>query len=123
MMTLFCVMVPSWQSTNFVSLHKTQHMYFDNWQEQQPCTVTPSLLWEYNMNEFDWNTMRVVVVQRVIERGWLNDFYAILQLYGGVENIRQIIREIPKLSDKDIAFVCAFFGLKKEELKCCTPKQ
>jgi len=27
------------------------------------------------------------------------------------------------LSDKDITFVCAFFGLKKEELKCCTPKQ
>ncbi|HPS84770.1 MAG TPA: hypothetical protein PLA88_10650 [Bacteroidales bacterium] len=98
-------------------------MYFDNWQEHQPCTVTPSLLWEYNINNFDWNKMRIVVVQRVIERGWLNDFYAILQLYGGMENIRGIIREIPHLSDKDITFVCAFFGLKKEELKCCTPKQ
>lgn len=98
-------------------------MFFGDWQTKEKCEVTESLLWEYDLKNFDWFAMRTIVVQRVIERGWVNDYYAILQLYGGFDTIREIIKEIPQLSDKDTAFVCAIFGLKKEELKCYLKKQ
>lgn len=86
--------------------------------------VRRSLLWEYDLSDFDWQYMRALVVERVIERGWDEDFYALFALYGGVEGVKQIVRdEALFLSDKDISFICVVFDLKKEELKCYTRKQ
>lgn len=86
-------------------------------------SISPSLLWEYDLSHFDWRKSRKIVVQRVIERGWLKDFYAAFNLYGGIEGFREIIKEVPNLSPMDMNFVCIVFNLKKEELKCYTRKQ
>ena len=94
---------------------------WSDWKEQiERCPkIRQGLLWEYDLKDFDWQYMRALVVERVIERGWDEDYYALFALYGGVDGVRQIIRdEVLMLSDKDIAFVCATFNLKKEELKC-----
>ena len=66
--------------------------------------------------------MRNEVVQRVLERGRMDDFYAILNLYG-VEGVKAALREIPYMNDKDMNFACVAFDLRKEELKCYTRKQ
>lgn len=96
---------------------------FGDWKEKsKDAQISKSLLWEYDLENFDWNDMRVTVVQRVVERGWPEDFYAAIRLYEGLDNFRNIIKEIPVLSPKNIAFVCAVFQLKKEELKCYTRK-
>lgn len=99
---------------------------WSDWKEQikhQP-KVKHSLLWEYDLSGFDWQYMRALVVERVIERGWDEDYYALFALYGGIEGVRKIIRdEVLILSDKDIAFVCTAFNLQKEELKCYIRKQ
>lgn len=84
------------------------------------CEISPSLLWEYDLSTFDWWKSRKIVVQRVIERGWLTDFYAALNMYGGIEGFREIIKEVPYLSPRDMRFVCIVFNLKKEELRCYT---
>jgi len=100
-------------------------MFFDDWKEKsEGCEISKSLLWEYNMDEFDWDYMRRTVVQRVIERGWPKDYYAAIKMYGGLDNFREIIKnEVPYLSERDMNFVCVMFNLKKEELKCYTRKQ
>lgn len=99
-------------------------MFFDDWQEKSVGKeISKSLLWEYDLSEFDWEAMRTLVVQRVIERGWLDDFYAVIKKYNGIDNVREIIKEIPTLSAKDMNFVIHFFDLKKENLKCYTRKQ
>jgi hypothetical protein len=84
--------------------------------------IRQSLLWEYNMDNFDWQKMRNTVIQRVIERGRLEDFQAIIQKYGW-EQVTESIKQIPNLNSKDFAFVCAVFNIKKEDLKCYTPEQ
>ena len=48
-------------------------------------SISPSLLWEYDLSCFDWWKSRKIVVQRIIERGWLKDFYAAFKLYGVAE--------------------------------------
>lgn len=96
--------------------------YFDNYTEHKDARIRHSLLWEYDKRNFDWNDMRNIVVQRVIERGLLSDYYAMLNLYGK-RGVRQAITEIPYLSPKDMAFVCVMFNLKKEQLRCYTRKQ
>lgn len=96
-------------------------MFFNDWQEKgKGLEISRSLLWEYDLSDFNWYDMRTLVMQRVIERGWKNDFYAAISKYGGLENVREIIKKIPSLSPMDISFVCAVFKLKKEELKCYT---
>lgn len=80
------------------------------------------MLWEFDLEKFDWQQMRNEVVQRVLERGRMDDFYAILNLYG-VEGVKAALREIPYMNDKDMNFACIAFDLRKEELKCYTRKQ
>lgn len=97
---------------------------FDKYKDYEgPCQVRPSLLWDYDLSSFDWWKSRKTVVQRVIERGWLTDYYAAFRLYGGIEGFREIVKEVPTLSPKDMNFVCVMFDLKKEELRCYTRKQ
>ena len=86
--------------------------------------INRGLLWDYDLSCFDWTAMRRVVVQRVIERGREEDFLAIFSLYGGIEGVREIVRdEVAWLSPKDMSFAYRIFGLKKEDLKCYTRAQ
>lgn len=96
---------------------------FDKSYKFKDAKISKTLLWEYDTSKFDWDAMRVLVVQRVIERGWPEDFYAAINMYGGLEKFKEIIREIPALSPKDICFVCTTFDIKKETLKCYIREQ
>ncbi len=97
-------------------------MFFKDYRLNKDAKIRESLLWEYEPDHINWQQMRNVVVQRVIERGRMNDFYAILNLYQS-KGVKDAIRQIPSMNNKDIAFVCNVFDLKKEELKCYTKKQ
>jgi hypothetical protein len=97
-------------------------MFFSDYPLHSNARLRYSLLWEYDMAHFDWQAMRNVVVQRVIERGRKDDFYAILNQYG-LEEVKEAIKRIPYLNPKDLSFVCSVFELNKEELKCCISKQ
>ena len=97
-------------------------MPFEDYYNHKNAEVRPTLLWEYDLSNFDWQKMRNEVVQRVLERGRMDDFYAILNLYG-LEGVKAALREIPYMNDKDMNFACVAFDLRKEELKCYTRKQ
>ena len=66
------------------------------------CKVSKTLLWDYDLTQFDWQRSRKVVVQRIIERGGLRDYFAAFDLYGGIEGFREIIKEVPTLSAQDM---------------------
>ena len=97
-------------------------MFFKDYKTNPNTKIRESLLWEFRNEDVDFWEMKTIVVQRVIERGRINDFYAILNLYGENE-VKAIIKNISYLNNKDIAFVCAVFDLKKEDLKCYIKKQ
>lgn len=85
--------------------------------------INQSLLWEYDMTRFDWQSSKTLVVQRVVEMGEPEDFYAAFDLYGGIEGFREAIKYVPYLNALDMHFVCTVFNLKKEELRCYKKKQ
>lgn len=92
-------------------------MYFDNFKDFPDAKLNPKLLWEYNLINFNYHDMRNVVVQRVIERGWPNDWYFMLNFYG-IEDVKDAIREISYLNSKDMNFVSMQFGIPFKEMKC-----
>ena len=91
--------------------------YFSDFKEHQDASIDTSLLWEYNLSEFDFISMRNIVVQRVIERGWPDDWYAMLNLYGE-EGVISAIKAITYLNDKDMHFVSKTFQIPLSEMKC-----
>jgi len=97
-------------------------MFFNDYKSHQKARVRESLLWEYDLSHFNWQEMRPIVIQRVIERGRMDDFYALLNLYGP-KGVKDTIKQIPYLNPKDLSFVCSVFNLKKENLKCYSKQQ
>jgi hypothetical protein len=97
-------------------------MYFDNYKDHPDAKINPSLLWEYDLTKFDFQQMREVVVQRVVERGWPMDWYAALNLYGE-EGMKTAIKALPYLNDKDMNFVSVIFDIPLSKLKCYERKR
>ncbi|MBY0435843.1 MAG: hypothetical protein K2U26_17240 [Cyclobacteriaceae bacterium] len=79
-------------------------MYFDNHKNFAQARINPDLFWEYDLNRFDFLKEISVVVQRVIERGASDDFYAMFNLYG-VEGVIETIKKIPSFSQRDMEFI------------------
>ena len=102
---------------------------FQDWKERikENPQVFKGLLWDVNtsnMTDQDWQDMKLLVVQRVIELGDENDYYAIFKLYGGPKGVRDIIKQIRSaFSPKNEAFVRTIFNLKKEDLICYERKR
>ena len=100
-------------------------MFFDDWKEHKKEVISKTILWEYDTNsvKWNWNKMAPIVLQRVLEYGRPEDYYAVYQLYNGKENLREIAKEIPYLKDKELNWCCLLFNLKKEEMKCWINQQ
>jgi hypothetical protein len=97
-------------------------IYLEDYKKHPDAKINPSLLWEYDLSNFDFQQLRNIVVQRVIERGWPDDWYAALNLYG--ENgIKDAIKKIPYLNDKDINFVSKAFQVPLSKMKCYKKKR
>jgi len=77
------------------------------------------LFWDVNINKMDWQAAKYFVTERVVERGMPEDYYTLFQMYGGVEGVREILKNVKYFRyPQDIAFVCVAFDLKKEEMVC-----
>ena len=102
---------------------------FQDWKERikENPQVFTGLLWDVNtsnMTNQDWQDMKLLVVQRVIELGDENDYYAIFKLYGGPNGVRDIIKQIRSVfSPKNEAFIRTIFNLKREDLICYERKR
>jgi hypothetical protein len=99
---------------------------FQDWKEKIKLNpqISEHLLWDVDRQNIDWKAMRKFIVQRVVERGGINDFYALFRLYGGVRGVKKTVKELPVvLNPRDEAFVRTIFNLKKEDLQCYKRKQ
>ncbi len=97
-------------------------MYFDNYKLYPDAKINPALLWEYDLEQFDFQKMKSIVIQRVVERGYPNDWYAAINMFGEDE-IKETIKNLPYLNDKDMTFVSVLFEIPLTELKCYIKKQ
>ena len=69
--------------------------------------IATHLLWEYDLDSLDFNASRSIVIERVIERGNLEDWRAIFDYYGK-EAIREVALSSKQLSPKDKKFTAVF---------------
>jgi hypothetical protein len=96
--------------------------YLKDYKEHPEARVNPALFWEYDLSRFDYGEMKDIVVQRVVERGWPEDWHAILNMYGEAAVIESI-KNIAYLSEKDMDFVSKAFNIPLSDLRCYERKQ
>jgi hypothetical protein len=106
----------------FVISNHCQIMYFDDYKKHPNAQLDLGLLWEFNLTDFDYEDMRDIVVERVIQRGWPNDWYFMLNRYG-VDGVKAAIKNIGYLNDRDMQFVSHQFNIPLNIMKCYIKKQ
>ena len=70
-------------------------------------SISSHLLWEYNLATFDYDRSKSIVIERVIQRGTLEDWQEIVK-YFGIESILEIAQTSKQLSKKDKNFTQIF---------------
>ncbi|MFM9838641.1 MAG: DUF6922 domain-containing protein [Cyclobacteriaceae bacterium] len=90
-------------------------MYFDNHKYFTNARINKDLFWEYDMEHFDFQKQVDLVVQRVVQRGTSEDFYAMLNLYG-FDLVKEAIKRFPTFSQREMEFINNVLGIPYSEL-------
>lgn len=65
--------------------------------------IPKTLLWEYNLDSFDFNNSYKIVIERVLQRGNLNDWKEIVTFYSN-QQILETIEWSAQLEERDKNF-------------------
>lgn len=65
------------------------------------------LFWEYDMKKFDFDKSYFIVIERVIERGTIQQ-WQLVQRYYGKEKILEVVRNSKQLTKRDKHFAELF---------------
>lgn len=82
----------------------------------------PQIFWDIDLEKLDWEKHKLLIVERVIERGSLKAFQLTEQHYGK-QAMGEIVKSIAFLNPRDMAFVSVYFAIPLTDLKCYTKKQ
>jgi hypothetical protein len=72
-------------------------------QPQRPHIINPALLWEYDLETFNYEKSYKIVIERVLERGTLDEWREMVQLYSR-EKIIEAIEWSAQLAERDKEF-------------------
>ena len=72
-------------------------------QKQQPHIINPALLWEYDLTTFDYEKSYKIVIERVLQRGNLDEWREMVSLYSK-EQILEVIDWSAQLEERDKVF-------------------
>ncbi|WP_428400431.1 DUF6922 domain-containing protein [Niabella insulamsoli] len=78
----------------------------------------PKFFWEYNYDQINWQESAVLIIQRILERGFAEEWKELVRFYGQVTVINALKNDIIYLPDMCIDEVSLFFNLNKEDMLC-----
>ncbi len=80
-----------------------------------------SLFWDVNYDVIQWNKNFRFVIERVLERGTLDEWRDITRYYG-LEKIREAALQARWLDNTTLSFCSTIFNTPKEQFRCYTLK-
>lgn len=78
----------------------------------------PVFFWDFQYDTIDWRANFRTVIQRVLERGFENDWKELARYYGKDTIINTLKEYITFLPDECIDEASLFFNLNKEDMLC-----
>lgn len=83
--------------------------------------IRPFLLWDVNIEQFDFLANKQLVIERSCSLGNLSDFKEIVRFYGFETVKNELIRSV-SLDVKSHSFFSRFFNIPLEQFKCYSKK-
>lgn len=74
---------------------------------QKALRLPAHLFWEYDLKKFDYDKSYFVVIERVIERGTVEQ-WRMMQRYYGKEKVLEVVEKSKQLSQRDKQFAKLF---------------
>ena len=71
--------------------------------------INPALLWEYDLNTFNWRNSHKIVIERIIQRGNLKEWQEMVSFYSRDE-IMTTIEWSAELEERDKEFSRLFIN-------------
>ncbi|TFF39114.1 DUF6922 domain-containing protein [Mucilaginibacter psychrotolerans] len=84
--------------------------------------LSKQAFWDVDMDKIDYEKHALYVMEKVINRGSLEDIISVKKFYGD-DKIKKEIVNASWLGDKEIYFCCAIFNLEPADFKCYIKKQ
>jgi hypothetical protein len=81
--------------------------------------LRPTLFWDVNPAKLDAALHAKQIIQRVVERGTLEEWRVTRKHYGD-EKMRTVVTRVRSLSPRDVALCCVAFDLTPKDFRCCT---
>jgi len=83
---------------------------------------SPNLFWDIEETSLDRESNARFIVERVLSRGRLQDWFALVELYG-MERIKKEALEIRYLDKVTLSFCSSIFETPKSAFRCYTQPQ
>ena len=74
-----------------------------------------NLFWDCDPDLIDLKKNQRYVIERVLTRGFTEDFYILLKIYS-TDEIKNALRKSKELDAKTLNFCCQFFNIPKNEM-------
>ena len=84
--------------------------------------LSKQAFWDVDMEKIDYQKNARHVIEKVFERGTLDDIIAVLNFYKE-EKVRNVLLNARYLMNNTISFASALFGLKLDDFRCYKLKQ
>jgi len=79
--------------------------------------LSPHLFWDMNLNSLDSDFNKTIIIERVFDRGDLNDIKIVINLYG-IEAIKAEIIKAGNLDKKTLNWASNFLKIPKNKFRC-----
>ncbi len=85
--------------------------------ENNALQLSKTLFWDTDISQIDYEKNARHIIERVLLRGTLDDWFAIKKYYG-VERIKQVVVKIRYLDKVTLNFCSKYFKIPKNQFKC-----
>ncbi len=83
--------------------------------ETEVFPFSTNLFWDSSINTIDLEKNQRYVIERVLTRGFTEDFYLLVKIYSS-EQIKTALRKSKELDAKTVNFCSQYFNLPKSEM-------
>ena len=88
----------------------------------EQCPFSKNLFWDADQSDIDMQRNKRYIVQRVLERGTVEDLRSIFHIYG-LDNVIATAKTLRTLEPKALSFIACVAGESKENFRCYMQKQ
>ncbi len=84
--------------------------------------LSKTLFWDTDISQIDYDKNARHIIERVLQRGMLSDWFEIKNYYG-LDRIKNEILQIRYLDKVSLNFCSKYFQIPKEQFKCYNTEQ